>query len=317
MKIFNIIALFLLLTYIILFFMKTNLKRGRKKKLLQFRKVILYFLLFVATVNVFSFLGRKSENMEDNNTTTTTTVEESTLEPATLPEETTTTTEVKTTKGETTTTTKSNTTYKKINYDLSGATDKGKTSKGYQILEKNGITYIDGYMIANKTYSLPQSFGPGKLDSVVESAADKMFAAAKREKGYNMWAQSGFRSYSTQKSIYENYVKRDGKASADTYSARPGYSEHQTGLAFDVCSDSEPCITSGFNNTSQAKWLSDNAYKYGFILRYVKGKSDETGYMYESWHFRYVGSELAEKLYNNGNWITMESYFGFDSKYKD
>ena len=142
-----------------------------------------------------------------------------------------------------------------------------------------------------------------------------MFQAAQNEKGYNMWAQSGFRSYDTQKSIYNRYVNNDGKAKADRYSARPGYSEHQTGLAFDVCAKDKPCINSGFDDTPEAKWLSENAYKYGFILRYVKGKEDETGYMYESWHFRYVGKELAEKLYNDGNWITMETYFGITSSY--
>ena len=318
MKIINIISLVLIILYTFLFFTRTNFKKNRKKKIRQFVRVILVFVIIIATANAFALLGRNDNKIEDNKTTTSR-VEN--IEETTTTEETTTAEETTTMKNETTTktttTASSGGTYKKISYDLSGATDKGKTSKGYQILEKNGITYIDGYMIANKTYSLPSSFNPGKLDSVVESAAAKMYAAAKKEKGYNMWGQSTFRSYSTQKSIYERYVSQDGKSAADTYSARPGHSEHQTGLAFDVCSDSQPCITSGFNNTPQAKWLSDNAWKYGFILRYVNGKSDETGYKYESWHFRYVGSELAEKLYNNGNWITMESYFGFDSKYKD
>ena len=119
------------------------------------------------------------------------------------------------------------------------------------------------------------------------------------------------------KTIYNNYVKRDGQKKADTYSARPGHSEHQSGLAIDICSTdkSVPCITSGFNSTQTAKWLSDNAYKYGFILRYPEGKTNETGYKYESWHFRYVGKDLATTLYNGGNWITLESYFGITSKY--
>ena len=136
-----------------------------------------------------------------------------------------------------------------------------------------------------------------------------MFADAKAI-GLNIYLSSGFRSYSTQKNLYNNYVATDSKTNADTYSARPGHSEHQTGLAFDVNQ-----IDNSFDNTNEAVWLSNNCYKYGFILRYPKGKSNETGYMYESWHFRYVGKDLAEKLYNNGDWITIESYFGIESKY--
>ena len=189
-----------------------------------------------------------------------------------------------------------------------------KTSKGYTITVKNGITYIDGYLIANKTYSLPSTYSPG-LNSNVKSKADEMFADAKKD-GYNLYIASGFRSYDTQKKLYNNYVKRDGKKAADTYSARPGASEHQSGLAFDVCDRNVgACINSNFDSTAQAKWLSENAYKYGFILRYPKGKTDKTGYKYESWHFRYVGVELATKLYNGGNWITLEEYFGITSEY--
>ena len=188
------------------------------------------------------------------------------------------------------------------------------TSKGFKGETKGGITYIDGVMIANKTYSLPSTYAPGGLTSQTNAAANEMFAAAKAD-GYSMWAQSGFRSYDTQKRLYNNYAARDGKAAADTYSARPGHSEHQTGLAFDVCATGKPCINSNFNNTAEAKWLSENAYKYGFILRYPSGKTGETGYKYESWHFRYVGVELATKLYNGGNWITLEDYFGITSQY--
>ena len=189
------------------------------------------------------------------------------------------------------------------------------TSKGFQGVTKNGITYIDGILIANKTYALPSSYAPGGLLGDVSAAANNMFAAAKAETGYNMWAQSGFRSYATQQRLYNNYVNRSGKAAADTYSARPGHSEHQTGLAFDVCATGRPCINSGFDSTPEAQWLSANAYKYGFILRYPPGSSGETGYKYESWHFRYVGVDLATKLYNGGNWITLENYFGITSVY--
>ncbi len=218
-----------------------------------------------------------------------------------------------TTKKSTTTETKNNNNTTDTNNSVNGT----KTSKGYTITVKNGITYIDGILIANKTYALPSSYNPG-LNSNVKNAANEMFAAAKEEKGYSLYIASGFRSYSTQNSLYNSYVKRDGKAAADTYSARPGHSEHQSGLAFDVCDSNlkNACINSNFNSTEQADWLKNNAHKYGFILRYPNGKTGETGYKYESWHFRYVGKDLASKLYNNGNWITLENYYGITSTYK-
>ena len=192
------------------------------------------------------------------------------------------------------------------------------TSKGFHGETRNGITYIDGVLIANKTYALPKSYAPGGLTGETRAAADKLTAGA-RDAGYSIKVQSGFRSYDTQQNIYNRYVRERGKASADTFSARPGHSEHQTGLAFDVCESSgkykNACINSNFDSTEEAKWLSENAYKYGFILRYPNGKTNETGYKYESWHFRYVGVDLATKLYNDGNWITLENYFGITSQY--
>ena len=190
-----------------------------------------------------------------------------------------------------------------------------KTSKGYSGKTVNGITYIDGVLIANKTYSLPSTYGPGLLSNTQE-AFNKLASDAK-SLGYNFFIGSGYRSYATQKTLYNNYVSRDGQVNADTYSARAGHSEHQSGLAFDICDHNvTACVTSEFDTTDQAKWINDNCYKYGLIIRYPKGKTDETGYMYESWHLRYVGVDLATKLYNNGNWITLEDYFGIDSKYR-
>ena len=185
------------------------------------------------------------------------------------------------------------------------------TSKGFKGYTKNGFTYIDGVLVVNKTYSIPSSYYPGDLTSETRSNMNTMFADA-ASIGLNIYLSSGFRSYNTQKYIYNNYVSYDGKEKADTYSARAGYSEHQTGLAFDVNQ-----IDDTFIDTPEANWLSENSWKYGFILRYPNGKSDETGYKYESWHFRYVGVELAKKLYNNGDWITLENYFGITSRYSD
>ena len=251
--------------------------------------------------------------------TTTTTTSTTITSTTTTSKKTNTTTKTATTSK---TTTKKETTTKKIeekneNEDNENLT--GTSKKGYEITYKNGKYYVDGYLIVNKTYKLSADYNPGSLDSKTKSAANEMFSDFKAATGAKMWAQSGFRSYDTQKSIYERYVKRDGKAEADRYSARPGHSEHQSGLAFDVCVEGKDyenkCINSGFNDTPAAKWLSTNAFKYGFILRYPKGKEDETGYKHESWHFRYVGKELAQKLYNDGDWITLEDYFGIDSKY--
>ena len=183
------------------------------------------------------------------------------------------------------------------------------TSNGHKGTVRNGITYIDGVLVANKTYSLPSNYNPGGLTSEMWQAFEEMQKGAKND-GISIWVQSGFRSYNTQKNLYNNYVARDGKAAADTYSARPGHSEHQTGLAFDLNK-----IDDNFGNEPAGIWLANNAWKYGFILRYPKGKTNETGYMYESWHFRYVGKDLAAKLYNGGDWITLEKYFGITSQY--
>ena len=184
------------------------------------------------------------------------------------------------------------------------------TSKGFEGVTINGVTYIDGYLVVNKTYSLPANYGTG-LTKETKAAFEAMNAIAKTE-GLNIWLQSGFRSYDTQNTIYNRYVSRDGKEKADTYSARPGHSEHQSGLAFDVNQ-----INDTFIGSPEAIWLQNNCYKYGFILRYPKDKTNETGYKYESWHFRYVGEELALKLYNNGDWLTMEDYFGITSEYSE
>ena len=191
----------------------------------------------------------------------------------------------------------------------------GTSTKGYKIENKGGATYVGGILIANKTYILSSTYGNG-LTANTKNAFNEMKAAAAID-GFDIRIGSGYRSFNSQKTIYKNYVKRDGQAKADTYSARPGHSEHQTGLAIDICAAGYKCIGSGFNGTAPANWLSDNAYKYGFILRYPNGKTNETGYKFESWHYRYVGVELATKLYNGDNWITLEDYLGITSKYSE
>lgn len=185
----------------------------------------------------------------------------------------------------------------------------GYSSKGYPITEKDGITYVNGVLVANKTYSLPEDYNPGDLLSECSSAFEEMKSDAAKE-GLTLWNASGFRSYELQESLYSRYSERDGKEAADRYSARPGHSEHQTGLAIDLNT-----ITSAFADTAEGKWVAENCHKYGFILRYPKDKEAETGYMYEAWHIRYVGTEVAESIYKSG--LCLEEYFGITSFYSD
>lgn len=199
---------------------------------------------------------------------------------------------------------------------------KGTTSKGFKIQEINGATYIDGVLIANKTYALPQDFIPTNPDQPVNAdrsstCLDKTLMSAWKimlkdatAKGLNIYISSGYRSYNYQVNVYNRYVKSDGAAVADTYSSRPGNSEHQTGLCFDLNT-----IEDSFQYTNEGKWVNDNCYKYGFCIRFPKGKDSATGYQYESWHLRYVGVDLATKLYNNGDWLSLEEYFGITSQY--
>ncbi len=204
--------------------------------------------------------------------------------------------------------------------------DKGTTSKGFKITEINGVTYIDDVMMVNKTYSLPSDYMPvdtvespeGKTNTCnkcINKIAYKSFLnmqADAKAVGLNIYIASGYRPYVSQNKIYNNYIKRDGKKAADTYSARPGYSEHQSSYAFDLNS-----INDSFAKTDEGKWVNNNAYLYGFIIRFPKGKSDYTGYKYESWHLRYVGYDLAKKLYNDGDWLSLEEYFEVNSKYPE
>lgn len=191
----------------------------------------------------------------------------------------------------------------------SGSKVVGTTSKGYTIEQINGLYYIDGVLIANKSYALPSSYNPGGLLESFQDAFSVMQSAAAND-GISLSVISGYRSYSRQNTIYNNYVSRDGKEKADTYSARAGHSEHQTGLAADINS-----LSQSFKNTKEGKWLNEHCSEYGFIIRYPEGKESITGYIFEPWHVRYVGKELASALYNNGDWITLEEYFGITSQY--
>ncbi|HWM35036.1 MAG TPA: M15 family metallopeptidase [Pseudolysinimonas sp.] len=146
-----------------------------------------------------------------------------------------------------------------------------------------------------------------------QEAADKivaMFAAFKAETGKEMQAQSAYRSYDVQVNVYNGWVNQLGQAGADLTSARPGHSEHQTGLAMDISAVPNTCaLDQCFADTAQGKWLAANAYKWGFILRYPNGMTAITGYEFEPWHYRYVGVELATEMHTTGI-KTLEEFFG-------
>ncbi len=187
--------------------------------------------------------------------------------------------------------------------------DIGVSARGYSIKVVKGITYVNGILIANKTYALPSSYAPGGLDKTVSEAFNKMKEDAAKE-GLKLWIASGYRSYDYQKNLYNKYVKRDGKAKADTYSARAGHSEHQTGLCFDLNQ-----VNDTFASTPESAWVNAHAHEYGFIIRYPKEKENITGYKYEPWHLRYLGVDLATSVHNSG--LCLEEYLGITSVYQD
>jgi LAS superfamily LD-carboxypeptidase LdcB len=185
----------------------------------------------------------------------------------------------------------------------------------YQTIDQTDIDK-DTLMLVNKYYNLGSSYEPDDLITIPNNGRRirqvayqpylNMYNAAKID-GLDLFVTSGYRSYQTQQVLYNNYVKADGQAKADTYSARPGYSEHQTGLAIDFIIPG-----STFNNfkyTEEFRWLKDNAHKYGFIMRYPLGKENITGYQYESWHYRYVGVDIAKYIYEND--ITYDEYYAY------
>lgn len=186
-------------------------------------------------------------------------------------------------------------------------TYNGKT--GYvsgKYLGSGTVYEVDGVIIANKGLGISSSFNPG-VHPEAQSAYNTMAAAAKKA-GHKLTMFSGFRSFTYQRDLFNKYVKQSGTKKAETYSARPGFSEHQTGLSFDIGgSDSSKWTSASFGDTKEGKWLAANAKEYGFILRYPKGKESITGYIYEPWHFRYVGKDLAKKITASG--LTLDEYF--------
>ncbi len=156
-------------------------------------------------------------------------------------------------------------------------------------------------IIVNKKHPLNANYAPGEDPKV--QAAFKQLVAAMQEEGFPISDHySGYRSYENQSQLYQNYVAQDGQAEADRYSARPGYSEHQTGLAYDLIDTAGNLLT----ETRVSQWLREHAADYGFIVRYTEDKEEITGYTAESWHIRYIGSE-AKKIAQSG--LSLEEYF--------
>lgn len=182
------------------------------------------------------------------------------------------------------------------------------TNNGYEIKRVNGITYVDGIMIANKTYTLPRSYDPGIRQEAADALAQMQNAAA--AEGLSLFIVSGYRSYSRQEAVYAGWVSSDGAEKADTYSSRPGHSDHQTGYAFDLNS-----LSQTFAYTQEGIWLAEHCADYGFIIRYPEGKEMYTGYIYEPWHVRYIGREKAKIITESG--LSLEEYYGFTSDYAD
>jgi D-alanyl-D-alanine carboxypeptidase len=182
------------------------------------------------------------------------------------------------------------------------------------------------WVVVNKGRVLPSSYVPQKLTvpdvplrlgsasdemhirSDAAAALAKMAQDAKQE-GINLMLASGYRSYSNQTSTYAGFVRNDGVLKADTYSARPGHSEHQTGLAADIEPTNKKCeLEQCFETTTEGQWLAANSYKYGFIIRYQKDTESLTGYEFEPWHVRFVGQELASEIMSQHQ--TLEQFFG-------
>jgi len=201
--------------------------------------------------------------------------------------------------------------------DIITRVNLGLDNPFYQNTRKSNYLNSSNILV-NKYIYLPEDYVPDDLVEVsskfsnstrllvyeVKEAFEKMANDALKE-NLNIRVISSYRSYEYQTTLYNNYVEKDGIELADTYSARPGFSEHQTGLVVDV--DNIKTGFENFENTEEFIWMKNHAHEYGFILRYPKDKENITGYSYESWHYRYVGKKIANFIVNNN--ITFDEYY--------
>jgi len=207
---------------------------------------------------------------------------------------------------------------KEVSADTGGSAGKGGAVQ--VVANPNSIT-----VLVNKHFALPPDYTPSDLINdpnipfifsgydekrlmrkEMAQALEKLFAGAKQD-GIYLAGVSAYRSYATQKAVFDGYVHEDGEAKALTYSALPGTSEHETGLAIDVSGSDGKCAAADcFAGSKEANWIAQHASEYGFILRYQKGKESITGYEYEPWHIRYVGTTVSKEIAKRG--ITLEEY---------
>lgn len=207
--------------------------------------------------------------------------------------------------------------------------DKAANLDGREELASTEGDLNDILILVNKTFGLSSNYKPNDLTipnvrfsfegphekqnirQVAAQALEELFTAGDQE-GIFLFAASGFRSYNRQQSVYNSHIQNLGQVEADKISAKPGHSEHQTGLAMDVTSHSAGfSLSEEFGNTKEGKWVAENAHKYGFIVRYPKGKEHLTEYNYEPWHLRYVGEDAAKEIFEKN--LTLESYLSHQS----
>lgn len=188
---------------------------------------------------------------------------------------------------------------------------KAKTDlKNEYLLLVNKFHYLEQDYIPEDLVPIKNwyAYGENEVRKVVYDQFLQMYKEAEKE-DLKLIITSAYRDYEFQNSLWRKYKKENGQKWADQVAARPGYSEHQTGFTLDIITDGEGSKMDTFEQTDEFKWLSKNAHKYGFILRYPKGKEDITGYDYESWHYRYVGVDIASEIYNSD--ITFDEYYAY------
>ena len=194
-----------------------------------------------------------------------------------------------------------------LNLDKEIYTDtRPSTNLNTNYLLVNKFNYLDSNYIPENLELLDNSYAKSGIYLVKEAKdnIERLISDAKND-GMNIRVISAYRSYSYQENLYNNYVKNDGVENADTYSARPGYSEHQTGLVVDITRAFDDF--NNFENTNEYNWMLENAHNYGFILRYPKDKEDITTYSFEAWHYRYVGVDFAQKIKASN--LTFDEYY--------
>lgn len=199
-----------------------------------------------------------------------------------------------------------------LDYGFYNYTKKSDTTKDVLVLVNKYLKLDDDYKpndleLIDKKYFINGNQNKRMMRKEAKNAFEKLSEASIKN-GTPVYGQSAYRPYELQKILYENEVKLNGQEKADSDVARPGHSEHQTGLTIDVSSNKNGNMLN-FENTASYKWMQNNAYKYGFILRYPKGKENIHGYIYESWHYRYVGIKVAKQMHDHFSNLTFDEYY--------